>query len=101
MKMIVITATFKAKAGQENALEEVLKSIIPDVQNEEGTVMYTIHKSTADPGQFLFYEKYTDQAALTFHSTTPYFKAFGGKMKDLLEGKPQIAIFEDIASINR
>lgn len=99
--MIVITATFKAIAGQEKALEEVLKSIIPDVQNEVGTVQYTIHRSTADPSQFLFYEMYKDQDALTFHSTTPYFKAFGGKMKGLLEGKPQIAIFEDIASINR
>lgn len=99
--MIVITAAFKAKAGQEKALEEVLKSIIPDVQNEEGTVMYTIHRSAADPGQFLFYEKYKDQDALNFHSTTPYFKAFGAKMKDLLEGKPQIAIYEDIASISR
>lgn len=99
--MIVVTASFKAKAGQEQALEEVLKSIIPDVQNEEGTVMYTIHKSAADPGLFMFYEKYKDQDALTFHSTTPYFKAFGGKMKDLLEGKPQIAVFQDIASINR
>lgn len=99
--MIVITATFKAKAGQEKALEEVLKSVIPEVQNEAGTVMYTLHKSAADPALFLFYEKYKDQDALNFHSTTPYFKALGGKMKDLLEGKPQIAVFEDIASITR
>lgn len=99
--MIAITATFKAKAGQEKALEDVLKSSIADVQNEEGTVMYTLHKSATDPGQFLFYEQYRDQDALNFHSTTPYFKAFGAKMKELLDGKPQIAVFQDIASISR
>lgn len=99
--MIVITAAFKAKAGQEKALEEILKSVIPDVQNEGGTVMYTLHRSAANHGAFLFYEKYKDQDALNFHSTTPYFKALGGKMKDLLDGKPQIVIYEDIASISR
>ncbi len=99
--MIVIIASFKAKAGQEKELEEVLTSIIPDVQTEPGTVEYTVHRSAADPGQFLFYEKYTDQDALTFHGSTPYFKAFGGKMKGLLDGKPQITIYEDIASISR
>lgn len=99
--MIVLTASFKAKTGQEKELEEALKTMIPKVQEEEGTLMYTIHKAKGDAGQFMFYEMYKDKAALDFHSTTPYFKEFSGKIAGLLEGKPQIAIYEDIASINR
>jgi len=99
--MIVIIATFKAKAGQEKELEDALISIVPKVQEEEGTVMYTIHKSKADPGQFLFYEKYKDKAALELHSSTPYFKAFAGQIGPYLEGNPDIKIYKDIASIDR
>jgi quinol monooxygenase YgiN len=101
MEMIVVIATFKAKAGQEKELEEALTSIVPDVQKEEGTVMYTIHKSKADPGQFLFYEMYKDKAALEAHSSTPYFKAFAGQIGPFLEGNPDIKVYKDIASINR
>jgi len=99
--MIVVIATFKAKAGQEKELEDALTSIVPKVQEEEGTVMYTINKSKADPGQFLFYEKYKDKAALELHSSTPYFKAFAGQIGPYLEGSPDIKIYKDIASIDR
>ena len=101
MEMIVVIATFKAKAGKEMELEDALTSIIPKVQGEEGTLMYTIHKSKADSGQFLFYEKYKDKAALDLHSSTPYFKAFAGQIGPYLEGNPDIKIYKDIASIDR
>jgi quinol monooxygenase YgiN len=99
--MIVITATFKAKAGQEQELEAAIQALVPNVQNEEGTLVYTVHKAKADPAQFFFYEMYRDKAALDFHGSTPYFKEFSGKIAGLLEAKPQIAMFEDIASISR
>ncbi len=99
--MIVLAASFKAKAGLETKLEEALKAMIPKVQEEEGTLMYTLHKAKRDPGQFLIYEMYQDKAALNFHSSTPYFKEFFGQIADLLEGTPQITIYEDIASISR
>lgn len=99
--MIVVIATFKAIAGQEKELEEALISMVPKVQEEEGTMMYTIHKTKADPGLFLFYEMYKDKAALELHSSTPYFKAFAGQIGPYLDGNPDIKVFKDIASINR
>lgn len=99
--MIVIVATFKAKTGMEKELEEGLVSVVPDVQNEEGTLMYTVHKSKADPGLFMFYEMYKDKAALEYHSSTPHFKALFGKIAPYLEGEPDIKVFKDIAAIDR
>lgn len=99
--MIVITAIFKAKPGQEKELEEALKTIIPKVQEEEGTVRYTLHRAQGEAGQFLFYEMYKDKAALDYHGSTPYFKEFSAQIGGLLAAKPQITIYEDIASISR
>lgn len=99
--MIVLTAVFKAKTGQERELEQTLKVMIPEVQKEEGTLMYILNQSTVDKGQFLFYEMYKDKAALEFHNSTPYFQQLLKNIDGLLATDPQIDFYEDIASISR
>ncbi|HWP98664.1 MAG TPA: putative quinol monooxygenase [Syntrophomonadaceae bacterium] len=99
--MIVLIAAFKAKTGKEMELEQTLKGMIPEVQNEAGTIMYILNRSAADNGQFVFYEMYQDKAALEFHSTTPYFQELLKNIDGLVVEDPQIDFYEDIASIRR
>lgn len=99
--MIVLTAAFKAKTGKEAELEQVLRAMIPNVQNEPGTVKYILNRSTADQGKFLFYEMYKDNAALELHNATPYFQELLRSIDGLISVQPQIDFYEDIASINR
>lgn len=99
--MVVIVASFKAQPGKEMALEELLKSLIPNVQREEGTLMYTLHRAKKNPGKILLYEMYKDKEALAFHSSTPYFEEFRKQLGEFLDGKSQIDVYEDIASISR
>lgn len=89
----------KAKQGREAELEMVLKSMIPMVEQESGTVQYCLHRSQEEPGKFLFYEKYTDKAALDFHSTTPYLRDLFKKLAPLLAEKSAIDLYEEVASI--
>lgn len=99
--MIVLTAAFKAKTGKEMELEQTLKVMIQEVQNEGGTVMYILNQSSVDKGQFLFYEMYKDKAALDLHNSTPYFQQLLKNIDGLLATDPQIDFYEDIASISR
>ncbi len=99
--MIVLTAVFKAKPGKETELERTLRVMIPEVQNEDGTIMYILNRSTVDQGQFLFYEMYKDKAALDFHNATPYFQQLLQNLDGLLAEAPQIDTYEDIAAISR
>jgi quinol monooxygenase YgiN len=99
--MIVIVATMKAKEGQEAELEETLRGMVENVQQEEGTVRYTLHRAKNDAGKFMFYEMYKDKAALDYHSTQPSFKESGRKIAKLIEEKTKIDIYEDLASITR
>ena len=97
--MLIVIATMKAKTGMEQELEQALKSIIPHVEKEKDTLMYTLHRSKKDPGKFLFYEKYTDKEALQKHSATPHFKELFGKIASLLDGAPLIDMYEEVAGI--
>lgn len=99
--MLVVVAKFQAKAGMEQELEEILKSFVPQVQDEEDTLMYVLHRSRKDAGQFLFYEKYKDKEAFKLHGSTPYFQEFFTKIGSLVDGTPIIEMYEPLAAIDR
>lgn len=98
---MIVVAKLKAKKGEEAKMENTLKGIIPDVSKEEGTLVYTLHRSQNDPGVFLFYEKYKDADALSYHSATPHFKSLFGSIMPLLDGQPEIEMYEEIDGIKK
>lgn len=97
--MIVINAILEAKKGKEEELENLLRAMIPLVQEEEGAVVYTLHRSRNSVGKYMFYEKYKDQAAVDYHFSTHYFKDLIDKFSDLLEAEPIVDVFEEIDGI--
>jgi len=99
--MIVLIAMLKAQKGKEKKVEEILKGMIPNVQNEKGTLKYILHRSRKDPTEFLFYEEYVDQAALDLHGGTSYFKNLGKNLNGLLDGAPKELFYEAVAAITR
>ncbi len=96
--MIVISAVMEAAPGKEQEMEEVLRGLVSATQSEEGTLTYVLHRALGNPGKFLFYEKYTDEAALAFHSGTPQFAESFGKLAPLLAGDPVIEMYEELAA---
>ena len=98
---MIIVAKLKAKSGEEVKMEKALVGIIPKVEKEDGTLVYTLHKAQKDPSVFLFYEKYKDKDALKHHSSTPYFKELFGILSPLLDGAPEIEMYDEVAKINK
>ena len=94
--MIVIIAVLQAKVGKENEMENALKDMISKVKSEEGTLAYILHRAQNEVGKFLIYEKYKDQAAFDYHSSTPYFQELFGKIGPLLTSQPIIEMYEEL-----
>jgi quinol monooxygenase YgiN len=99
--MLVVVAVMKAKAGSEQEMEKALRDMIPMVETEEGTMVYTLHRTKKDPQKFLMYEKYRDKEAFKYHSSTPYFAELFGKIAPLLDGDPAIDIYEELTAIKQ
>jgi len=97
--MIIINAIIEAKTGKEEELENVLRAMIPLVQEEDGAVVYTLHRSRNAKGKYFFYEKYKDQDAVDYHCSTHYFKDLIDKFSDLLASEPIVDTFEEIDGI--
>lgn len=98
---MIVVAKLKAKSGEESKMEEALRGMVSKVEAEEGTLMYSLHRSQKDPTQFLFYEKYTDGEALKAHSETPYFKELFGALQPLIDGPPEIELYDELAALSK
>ena len=96
--MLTVIAKLKVKADQAAAFEEEVGKMIAHVQaNEPGTRSYICHRSTADPSVYLFYEVYQDQAAFAVHGGSAAMQAFFAAMRGLLDGRPELEMYEAIA----
>jgi quinol monooxygenase YgiN len=96
---MVVVAKLKAKSGEEAKMEEALRGMVEKVAQEPGTLTYTLHRSQNDPSLFLFYEKYTDGEALKAHSSTDYFKELFGALPSMLDGAPEIEMYDELARL--
>lgn len=95
--MPAIVAKLVAQPGKRDELVEVLKGMLPAVQAEAGTLTYIMHTCAAEPDAVYFYETYADDAALAAHSKSDAMKAAGPALAQVLAGRPQITVLEEIA----
>ena len=96
---MIVVAKLKAKSGEAEKMEEALRGMVAKVAQEPGTLTYTLHRAQQDPCLFLFYEKYKDAAALKAHSATPYFKELFSSLKPMLDGPPEIEMYDELARL--
>ncbi len=97
--MLTVVAKLTVKADKTDTFEaEARKMIAPVRENAPGTLTYTLPKSPADAGSYLFYEVYQDQAAFAAHGGSPAMAAFFGAMGGILDGRPELTMYESIMS---
>lgn len=90
--MHIISARIQVKEECRSQFVEVSQAIIEGTRAEEGCLFYALHEDVHEPGSFLFYEEWTDQAAIDNHFEEPHFKQFGEDIADLIVCEPDIAI---------
>ncbi len=88
---IGIIATLKIQDGKGAEFEAFFGELAKQVRaNEPGNLAYQLTKSRTEPNTYKVMELYTDQAAITHHGGTDYFKAAGPKFGAVLAGRPEI-----------
>lgn len=94
-KMII--ARVYIKPGMEDKFINEAKTIIASSNKEEGCLGYMLYQEPYEKTNFVFVEKYKNQAAVDAHFATDYFKEFGTKIADLISKPSEIKII-DIAA---
>jgi quinol monooxygenase YgiN len=95
--MIVVAAKIKAVEDKGDELEKEFRKLIPKVLKDPGAVTYAVHRKADAPNEFLVYEKYESGEALKFHGSTEHFKEFSKAIGPLLDGRAEVAIYNELA----
>ena len=98
---MIVVAKLKAKDGMDNKLKEILVDMVSKVKEEEGALLYTVSCSQQDPKQFVIYEKYVDMDAFVHHASTPHFKEMSAALAPLLDGAPEIGMYDEVAVLDK
>jgi quinol monooxygenase YgiN len=94
---VSLIAKLKAKAGSEAKLEAAFKDMIKQVRAAEpGCEAYIVHKSAKDPLQYIWFEKYADQAAFDNHRKTDHMKAMFPRISPMLDGAPELEMMTEL-----
>jgi len=94
--MLCVAAKLKVVEGKGDELENEFRKLVAKVAQEPGTAVYTVHRKTDSPDEFLVYEKYKNGDALKFHMSTEYFKEFSKSIASILDGRAEIGVYNEI-----
>ncbi len=91
--MLTFTAKLTVQAGQEAEFERIMRAAVPKVREEPGNQAYIFHRATENPQVFMFYEVYTDEAALDAHRAHLRDMGIDGAM---LDGPPTLEFYDKL-----
>lgn len=72
----VICATWKAKAGEADAIISLLAQVRRAALAEPGCLRFDVHRSLEDRSVFFLYEQYTSEAAFDEHAASDHVRRF-------------------------
>ncbi|HUR36040.1 MAG TPA: putative quinol monooxygenase [Vicinamibacterales bacterium] len=90
--IVTVIAVIRVKPGSEARARAVLQSIVAPTLAEPGCLAYDLHQSADDPAQFMFYERWSSDAALAEHaaSTAPHRAQLREQLADLIDDRPTV-----------
>lgn len=97
--MIAVIAKLAVKPEKKEEALESIQNLMKYVADEEGTVSYSVNMNEQDPDTLVFIEHYRDMEALAAHSESPHFKEFMKQSKEFAATRPEITVYNQIASI--
>ena len=90
MSEVVVVATLVAKPGSEDEVGAILASAIPEVHQEDGCILYSLHRGAEDPTTFVFVERWASADHLQTHANSPALRDALPKLEPLLTTPPTI-----------
>lgn len=97
--MISVIAKLTVQEGKADQTIQMFQELMQNVATEEGTLLYSLNRQASAPNTIVVIERYKDKDALSAHSATEHFKAFSAKLGDVLAGKPEISIMNEVGVV--
>ena len=81
-----------ARPGSRDAVVAALETMLPTVQDEAGTLVYSFHLDASNEDVVWVFELYTDGDALGVHAGSPAMAELIGSFGDLLGAPAEMSL---------
>ncbi len=92
--MLVIAVAYKAKKGKREEALKAARICSGKTRAEPGNLDYTFYSGIDDDQSFFLFELWESREALDGHMKSGHLAVYREALKDLLEGKPEIRMYE-------
>jgi quinol monooxygenase YgiN len=92
--MVLVIGRVSCAAERRDELVEALETMQEASRKEDGCIRYGFFAAVEDPLAFVAVEEWADRDALERHFREPHLAEFGGKLMELVDSAPEIAIHE-------
>ena len=94
---LYIFARFHARPGQEEAVADALRDVVPPSRGEPGCLGIHAFRSTRDPRLFYVHSRWKDEAAFETHASRPHTVHFIERLPPLLDHALDVVRTEQLA----
>lgn len=91
--MLTVIATITARPDRISDVRRELEKLVIATRLENGCINYDLHVDLSDPRRFVFYENWSDKAALDAHAASPHMKAWAQVREAMLAAPVKIELF--------
>ena len=81
-----VVADIHAKPGKADELRQATLPLVAQVRSEPNNRLYFLHEDRKEPGHFIFYEIFANQADFDAHNATPHVQRWFGQLSELADG---------------
>jgi quinol monooxygenase YgiN len=82
---LFIFGRFRARPGDESAVEEALRNVVGPSREEAGCLSIQAFRSARDPRLFYIHSRWVDEAAFDYHAGLPHTVRFIERVQALID----------------
>jgi len=94
---LYIIGEFRARAGNERAVEAAIARVVPQSRRESTCLGITAYRSNKDAARFFIYSRWRDEPAFEAHALLPHTVEFLATVAPLLTHEVEVARLSPIA----
>jgi quinol monooxygenase YgiN len=94
MPEIVVVGSFTAQEGKETQATEALEALMAPTHEEEGCILYALHRGSDDPRRLAYIERWASREALDAHLASPHVQDILSRGPELFADGGDIVVYE-------
>jgi quinol monooxygenase YgiN len=94
MSEVVVVGSFTAKAGMEQEAAAAFEALVQPTHDEQGCILYALHRGAQDPGRLAFVERWESAESLQAHLESDHVQAVLARAPELFDGDGDIVVYE-------